>query len=499
MQVAASIMALSLIGASAQAMADEILIRDVTVLSPDRAAALPGVDVLISNGRIVAIGDQLEVSQAGTVIDGTGRYLSPGLIDAHVHLYHATGLNRRFTDDFDRLFAEYFEQMPRSYLYFGFTTVVELNADAEINAQFEAAPVRPDLVHCGSGVVLPDGFMSLDYGRDEFLATFPNYLADPYGTSHLPEGADRDAHTPEAVVASIEEAGGACVKMYYEEALWWPDEPRPDFALPSVRILREVVEAAHARGMPVFLHATTPDGMRAGHEAGVDAFAHGPWEWPQSGFAGAGPDLEVEAIMSRIARSPIRVQPTIRSIQNTRSLFNPGLLDDPAWADVVPAGFLAYLRAVAPEQQRAFLRRFADRLPSTPSMETLQDNFTNRYIDLIARFAAQGGQLSFGTDTAVGGLGWGSPPGLAGYWEMLDWQAAGLSGRDIVRAATIGNAELLGVDADLGRIAPGYQANLVLLAANPWDDIAAWNRIELVIVRGEVIDRAALSARRQEP
>jgi len=476
---------------------DTLLINDATLLSPGSPHHGQVRDVLVRAGRIEEIAPEINPQGSARVIEAQGQFLTPGLIDGHVHLYHATGLRRRYTDDFDRLYDAYMAQQPRSYLFHGFTTVVELNADAEANARFADAPVAPDILHCGTGVVLADGFMALDFDPETFSDRFPAYLHDPWGGDVLLDGDRADDHTPAAVIDHIVSEGGQCVKLYYEEALWWPGGA-PDFSLPSPQILRELVAEAHHRDLPVFLHATTPAGVEAGLEADIDIFAHGPWEWPREGFGATEPSPEINNLAMRLADADAALQPTIRTIRNTQSLFDPTVLDDPAWRDVVTADYLDYLRSDAQQQRALFLDMFGSLLSEqAPGRDVaqLQANFVSRYQRLVADVAGMGGTLSFGTDTAVGGFGWGAPPGLAGYWEMLDWVSAGIDEETVFISATSGNARRLGMADRAGRVAVGLEADLLLLDADPLEDIRAFDAIDLIIVDGEVIERETLSAR----
>jgi len=278
----------------------DLAVRGVTIVSPERAAPLTNATVVVKDGRIVAVSTSQLAGKAATEISADGKFLVPGLIDSHVHLYHATGLKRRYTKNFDALHAEYMKQLPRSFLYYGYTTVIELNADTSTNKAFAASKPHPHLRHCGTGLILHNGFMAQDYSPSELAELFPNYLHDHYGIHPLPKGSNPSEHTRQAAVSAIAAAGGICVKMYYEEALWSPTGP-PTHALPSEAIIRDVVAAAHARGMPVILHATTPKGHRIGMATGVDVFAHGLWEWP-------GVPYDAPATPSAIAEYSTRKQ-----------------------------------------------------------------------------------------------------------------------------------------------------------------------------------------------
>src|SRR6266566_3577817 len=65
---------------------DGTVITNVIVISPERAAPLVDADVVIRSGRIAEIGSNLVADAPARRIDGTGRFLIPGLIDSHVHV-----------------------------------------------------------------------------------------------------------------------------------------------------------------------------------------------------------------------------------------------------------------------------------------------------------------------------------------------------------------------------------------------------------------------------
>ncbi len=484
----------------------DLCIVNVTVVSPDQQARGHGpqtATVCVADGRIVGVEPGRATRTAAVTMDGTGRFLIPGLIDSHVHLYHAPGLHRRYTSQYDTLKAAYATQLPRSFLYYGYTSIIELNAVPSVNQRFEAAPVHPELYHCGQGLVLSNDFMATDYdGAAEFLADFPNFLHDRFTTPELPPGYDPREHTPAATVARIAEQGGRCVKLYYEEALWWPGEERPSFKLPSAEIVREVVGEAHRRGMTVVMHATTPAGHRLALDSGVDVLAHGLWEWPGSFRAGSTVPPEVAGLADSLAAGRVCIQPTAMTLRGTSTLFEPELLQNATLRDVLSEAYVEYLRTDAQVQRDLFLQRFGPLISETPmnaealagEAPRLLAHINQRYEREIGRWSAHGACLLLGTDTAVGGFGWSQPPGLAGFFEMQAWARGGVPLAQILHAATLGNARAFHLEQEIGSIEVGKRANLLLLRDNPLRDVDAYRAIDVVILGGRVLDRESLRA-----
>lgn len=474
----------------------DLVIRNVTVISAERDAPAVGMDVYVRDGRIVAVGEDLSVPGGTSTLPATGGYLIPGLIDSHVHVYHASGLRPQYTDNYAALYESYMDQARRSYLYFGYTTLIELNANYAANLRFTAGEAYPDLLHCGQGVILPNGYMALELPEGELDTRYPNYLHDTYGSDYLPPGADPAAHTPEAVVNAIAEAGGICVKLYYEEAQWFPGGP-PPFALPSPEILEEMQAAADSRGMTTLLHATTPTGHRMGVETGMDVIAHGLFEWPGVAFFSQEMPEAVAKTLSLESDAGTMVQPTFQTMRNTASMFEPDSLTDPLLGKVLPQGYLEYLATEAQVQREVFMQNFGSAIDPQAGVKEMamhQEAFNRRFERAMAQLDKNGAKFLFGTDTAVGGLGWGNPPGLNGYREMQAWQRAGIALQTIFEAATLRNAEAFGLDDELGSITPGKQADLLLLRENPLGTLSAYDAIDWVINNGVPYQRTEFSA-----
>jgi Tol biopolymer transport system component len=93
----------------------------------------------------------------------------------------------------------------------------------------------------------------------------------------------------------------------------------------------------------------------------------------------------------------------------------------------------------------------------------------------------------------VGVGGHGELQGLGYHWEMWALAMGGMTPREVLRAATIDGARIIGVEADLGSIAPGKLADLVVLDANPLDDIRNTNTVHYVMKNGELYEGDTLT------
>jgi hypothetical protein len=154
--------------------------------------------------------------------------------------------------------------------------------------------------------------------------------------------------------------------------------------------------------------------------------------------------------------------------------------EKPSWLDSY-----RYLPAAVREQRLALLKEFAD--------ESLYEEWGEQgrwALDVVRRMHEAGVNFLAGTDSP----GFIFTPGFTLHDELEALVQAGVPPLDALRTATVNPARFFGMENSAGTIAPAKTADLVLLEANPLDEISNTRRIAMVVLKGKVLDRQALDA-----
>jgi imidazolonepropionase-like amidohydrolase len=460
-----------------------LLIRDVTVISPERRAPLEHADVLIRNGRITALGQKLTKPISARTIDGKGKFLIPGLIDSHVHVGHSAALDDDAIDAHPELWTAYRAQVPRAYLAFGFTTVVDLDMTPSDRAWFEASPLHPRLYQCGRGIKVAGGYGAFNVPAPT-SPRFPNLMYEPAEAASWPTSLDTARYDANHVVERVLNAGGTCVKAFVESGFGtfnWP--------YLHVETLKRIQAAAAAHNLPLMVHATSVDAWRIAVAAHANVIAHGLWIWPGN-LADSRLPSAARGVIIAAARDSVYVQPTLQVVTGEHSMLDTNLLRDPRLTLSLPAGVIAYLRS--PDGTKARLALVDQYRKVVSAFDSLLPRVIERSRATFRLMLESRVRLIFGSDTPSGD-GYGNPPGLNGRLELQDWADEGAPLALILRAATLDNARALGFTRELGSIEVGKRADLLLLAKNPLVTVAAYDAIETIIFNGAPIDRRSLT------
>lgn len=434
-------------------MTEALLIRNVTLIDGTGAPALEDAAIAIEDGRIVAAGRAGEVgAPAGArALDGGGLWAVPGLIDTHVHT-ELVG----------------FESLP-VFLALGLTTVRDLGGGlpflTDARARLEAGAVGPRLLFTGPMI-------------DGVPPTWPALV--------------RSTPDAEAAAGAVEEhlaAGADAIKLY--------TTLRPD-------ALRRCIEQVDGR-VPVTGHLGATRASEA-MEAGINGLEHalltpfndvapaelrtapeevmmspGFWAKMNRGWLEADLDApDAQRFVQLVVERDVSFCPTLTVL--------PGANDDPDEEE------LRHAPKVLERWLEATQQREEQRAQRPPEFQAWVAKVREKLQDLVGRVHRAGGRIVSGTDTgAVRSL----VPGFALHRELALLSGAGLSNTELLRAATARAAEALRRD-DLGTIAPGKRADLLLVRRDPLRDIDALREIHRVVQDGRVYDPAELLRQARE-
>jgi hypothetical protein len=413
--------------------ADGIVIRGVSVFDSATGAMRAGQSVWIDGERIRAVGARVPAPRGVTIIDGRGKYLIPGLIDAHVHLVHVL--------DFAHVTGD--EVLPL-YLQAGVTSVRstgdEIAAEKLVARFAESHPEDAPRVFLASPLIDSDPPFHRDIGRA---------VTDP-------------ATVPE-FVADMKAWGVVTLKLYV-------GTERP--------VGRRVIEEGHRAGMVVTGHLgkyTAQDAVADG----IDCLEH---IWSVFNFIvppkTLRADVDLESQTARDLIALIRQQKTF--VDPTLAVFRNMILlaDLPEYSQHAD-------NAIVPDRLRQNWQKYLDQQRKTVlTHETLaaRRREFSKYQQLTGMLYRAGVPLLAGTDTPEPFC----PPGLALHQELEMLMESGLTPAAALTAATLNNARVLKMDGALGSIEAGKLADLVLLDADPLSDIRNTRKIHAVIKGGRV-------------
>lgn len=430
------------LGFPLQAFAGETtVLRGARVIDGNGGAPIDDTAIVISNGRIAAIGPSktTPVPEGASVIDYTGKTVMPGLISNHSHL--------GITDGTSVTAANYNEpnilRQLAQYESYGVTTVTSLGLNGPLFYELrtklhEGALPGSDIFGADRGIGVPNGAPPA-----KMLPVANNQL-------YRPETPDEARQA----VREMAERGTDLIKLWLDNfGGLLPVKMKPE-------IYDAVIAEAHARGLRVAAHIHDLDDAKAVVKAGADILAHGVR------------DKEIDAeLIDLMKERSVWYVPTLALDEATYVYAdNPSLLSEPYIARGLQPALKAQLSDPAWQGKT---RADAKSAKAKADVAMNQRN--------LKKLHDAGIRIGFGTDSGATPL---RIAGIAEHRELALMVKAGFTPAEAITIATRNAAKFLGRD-DRGVLAPGRIADLIVLDADPTEDIANTTRIKAVWHRGK--------------
>lgn len=411
----------------APAAAGDTIIHAGTLLDQPGEAPRRNASIVIRDGRVAEIRDGFAPAPAGgRVIDLSGSFVLPGLIDSHVHLASdragAEGQLAAVTDTI-ALRAHEAAWNARKTLEAGFTTVRNLGDSDGVTLGLRQAiangwAVGPRIVDAGSSISATSGHMDPRLGfRDELHDALHRHdnLCD--GPDECRRAVRRQVSRGVDVI-KIATTGGVNSRIGLGlGAQMFSDE------------VEAIVETAHLYGKKVAVHAHGADGIALALAAGADSIEHGT----------------------------LLDDATIRAMRGAGTYYVPTL-----------STVNGYLERIA-----------ADPNAYSPEVREKIDWRISITGDGLRRAVPAGVRIAFGTDAGVSKHGRNAD-------EFLLMVQHGMTPATAIHAATVNAADLLGLGDQIGRIAPGMAADIIAVDGDPLANVAALQDVRFVMQAGEV-------------
>jgi imidazolonepropionase-like amidohydrolase len=455
------VVALSLVLGCAERRPADLAIRGATLIDGTGADPVPDANVVIADERIVCAGPASEcpIPEGTEVIDGRGRWVTPGLIDAHVHfsqngfidarpLTVGRPVDERYERAIDDL-RDHPERAFRAMLCSGITSVADVGGyswTVELARRAETDSLAPRVAAAGP------------------LLTFIRYPLEYRGEAQMVLLEDTAA-----VVEQVERI--ARLQPDYIK-LWYIVDPRRGVDSTTARALAErVAREVHDRGLRLIVHATGLWEATHALEIGADVLVHSVFRDPVD-------DRFLELARER----DVIYTPTIAVLEGYGYMSNGVFAADRYDLSCADPEIVERWRRWEAERQDVDREKVLAAVRDT--IRTVQAVI----FENLKRARDAGVTVALGTDS-------GNPMtfhGAAILEELGLMQRAGLTPMEVIVSATRNGARLLGRAAELGTLEPGKLADLLVLEADPLADLNAFSRIEWVVRGGRAVPRTAL-------
>src|ERR1700704_5976871 len=428
-----------------------------TVVHPEldgAAASSPDSTVIIAGSRIKAVGPAAttKVPRRARVIDGHGKWVIPGLIDSHVHFFQSGNLYTRpdaadfgawrpYASEVQRNQAR-LPQTFRVWLASGVTSVVDIGGpfwNFEMRDAALKSLAAPRVAVAGPLISMVDR-VKLDLGD------------------------------PPIIKITSADAARALVRRELKRKpdfikVWFIHQKGDDLAAQEA-IVKAAGDAAHAGGARLAVHATELIVAKASLRAGADFLVHSVEDGPVD-----------EEFLALAKKNRALYCPTLFVIQGYRYALSNTWRPTEAERRLADPQILAAMNDLQkiPKEKlpERVVKAMNQPVPPKSSPIALQN---------LRRVWDAGISVVMGTD--AGNIGTLHGPSV--FREMEIMTQAGLAPLQVLRSATSNGAKAMGMEREIGTLAPGKLADLVILDADPLGNVMNLSRIHLVIKDGKV-------------
>ncbi|HYF67393.1 MAG TPA: amidohydrolase family protein [Ohtaekwangia sp.] len=409
----------------------DLVIKNVNLIDGMGTEIKKNKDLFIKDGKIKNITDAKQVTYTNE-IDASGKYLMPGLIDAHTHP-SPTGFVRYGPENFPETFAQ--------FVHFGVTTILVPGCS---RCSYENMAVMKKL---GDDHLIP---------APRVIHTSPHFTmkgSHPVKTFQTPEWVNgssiyfiNNTRQIDSLVDLAAKNHSVGIKVTLEDGPTRPWVPR----MPQ-ELVNAIAARAEKNRLQVFAHVSDIHEVRMANKAGIKNLLH---------FVGVDIDWQNDqGLIDSLRLKKINWVTTLMIYKSFLYPFHPEWLNRKAITDVFDEEELATLR-----NSDAMMRRSK----AFVSDETISiEQFLKPMLEDLKILHDQKFNLVIGTDQ-------GNPfvfPGLSMHEEMEMMSLTGIKPLEIIRMATHNAAVMLGVSDHIGTIQIGKYADMILLEKNPAENI----------------------------
>lgn len=412
------------------------VLKNFTLIDGTGRPPVPQAAMVIDNGRITWIGpvSQLKAPAGAETTDLTGKFVMPGIIDLHVHL----GATIDLTQDAKNQTPENFEKNLKKYASYGVTTVLSMGTDPDLvfrirDEQHAGRPSEARVYTAGQGFVFKNGY-----------------------------GGLVGVNQPVATVAEIEPAVAAQAAKKVDFIKLWMDDELGTMPKMPYEMSAAIIASAKKHGLRTLAHIFYLADAKKLTEQGIAGFVHSVRDQPVD-----------QALIDAMKKHGVWQEAATLSREESMYAYGitPSFINDPF-----------FVRGVSPEVIRLLSSPDRQKTISSAPHYGQYPKFAAMAKQNFKKLVDAGVKYGMGTDTG--------PPGrFAGYgdhWELSAMVDAGLTPMQVIVAATRSGAEFLSAK-DLGTLEKSKWADLVVLNANPLDNIRNTRAINSVYIAGKPV------------